>query len=1567
MAISSYGRALGQVALEKTTGAVTSFAQGVKGAFFSQMPAYAAATGFINNISGRASKFDSSKTNSEEIVQEQKKSNVISLDAFRELKLINENTAKQVKLSSMIVDADNRRRMFEEESERERNLYNEKILKALLGLKFNGGKDGKEGSKFPWFLLGSLGAWLIDLDDIIRAIKLPQTLAFLGKNLNKIIKFLGSIVDAFTLGKLGNIFENLKTKFATAFDTGIKSITSAFDNFKTKFLKSLDDVFKNIRLGFKVGELGPEFANLRNLVLSKTGFLGQIGAFFGEMNTRLQPVFKYLQDVGTRLQATFEPIRNFFANLSTKFVKGFQKITDLVQPIFAEGGTLSKLFAPLKSVFKFLGGPITMFFFGLYDFVSGFVNEFKQSESILNSLTNATVELFKGFVTYPLDLLKDITSWIAEKLGFDNFAKTLDSFSFTDMFNDAIYGIIEWAGSVLLKFFDIKPGDVGYETLSGLVDMAKRRAKGSASKSAPPSVDVQQLESTGQAKEIPLSVRNNNPGNLRFSTNLTGQGSVLEGATKGEGGFAKFETPEAGLEAMRRQVALDTQKRGATLRQFIKKYAPPSENDTNKYIDFVSKQTGLNPDDKVPASMIPAVMRSMTQMEGGTAAVGYFYGSKSLGATASTSTTALSSTEKTAPVFDSTLPVVNVPKSSGTMIAQNAPIPVHDTQLTKETEKTTKELQNLKKTTVKQYETQVKNERLRETKRILTPQEKAQEALNKAQENTLNSIDRALTKVFGAILTDTLTPKSYGVGVTAQQASQVGYIGNVLGKATGFDKSVSNALTKAFGKEYGQMLAPAVAGLGKAYANKFALDIGTSLFEGTMGKEGAATITGQIIGNFAKGNKQMAMEQMLYAFTGIPSGPETIAQHFGFKSAADGIKAIAETGSAYLTNQIQDITGFAGKRQEYAKMPDMSKVGYGGMARQSATPILGKEWQASVTRGSLDEGDAGEAEARAYAERLRNKITTEDVVKANDSAIETPAKIDTLEETTNAWGEQHEEVMYETNKADIQTQQAVGAETIGAINNLGTVLASRPSGGGTTISMGGDFMSSFGNFAANMAVAYVGSKLTQGIKNPYLKAAANFGINYAAQNYLLPSLGKSIGINLGAKTAAGTAAGGNIPGMPGGGGGMNAMMYTLMNPISSISTAFAYNTAIGSQQTAMLAAQDAGVMGSYGNIANMGNAFSMANISASLQSPTTLFSNSTTMGQIGQGVGYAYAAYQLTKGDVAGATKTAISTYLMATGNPVLMAIGFALNFLKVGGPKRPTMERAIVVKGNNDISKKFTSKQENIEGDNAKKVADMLDAFLNVAFTTTKNIHAKTKIEPPFVAIGVQFRNERGLYLGLYVEGQRIYPPAYSGGGKEFTYPDPTSDEFNPGQIAGRMARDIRDYYMQGKSEDQMTAITEATKEITRRTFDELAGGKFAGLSTLNTDIPVSAMDSEYNALIRQMETNPEIAASVDSDTGVTTSRMLYNPLTGKYETAAENALAFDAQGRPIIDVGTRGFTMEDLVTHRNTSGGGSMSSSVNVINQDSSSNDNSSTTIIDGGGSNMNLRSESSLITTD
>lgn len=90
-----------------------------------------------------------------------------------------------------------------------------------------------------------------------------------------------------------------------------------------------------------------------------------------------------------------------------------------------------------------------------------------------------------------------------------------------------------------------------------------------------------------------LAHKNYNPGNIRYA----GQ----PGARPGVGGFARFETPEAGYDHIKRQIAID-RDRGLNLSQFITKYAPPTENDTNLYIQQATSELGILPDE--PLSQI---------------------------------------------------------------------------------------------------------------------------------------------------------------------------------------------------------------------------------------------------------------------------------------------------------------------------------------------------------------------------------------------------------------------------------------------------------------------------------------------------------------------------------------------------------------------------------------------------------------------------------------------------------------------------------------------------------------------------------------------------------------------------------------------------------------------------------------------------------------------------------------------------------------------------------------------------------------------------------------------------
>jgi hypothetical protein len=96
--------------------------------------------------------------------------------------------------------------------------------------------------------------------------------------------------------------------------------------------------------------------------------------------------------------------------------------------------------------------------------------------------------------------------------------------------------------------------------------------------------------------------------NLRFA----GQ---VESTGKDDKGYAIFPTPASGWRAAHAQIALDM-ARDLTFREFINKFAPPSENNTDAYLDFVCKEMCVSPEEKLGSVSKYALAGVMARMEG---------------------------------------------------------------------------------------------------------------------------------------------------------------------------------------------------------------------------------------------------------------------------------------------------------------------------------------------------------------------------------------------------------------------------------------------------------------------------------------------------------------------------------------------------------------------------------------------------------------------------------------------------------------------------------------------------------------------------------------------------------------------------------------------------------------------------------------------------------------------------------------------------------------------------------------------------------------------------------------
>ncbi|WP_434627655.1 hypothetical protein [Chromobacterium sp. CV08] len=107
------------------------------------------------------------------------------------------------------------------------------------------------------------------------------------------------------------------------------------------------------------------------------------------------------------------------------------------------------------------------------------------------------------------------------------------------------------------------------------------------------------------AKALPRGVRNNNPGNLQF----VGQAGAVKEAGAG-GRFAVFETPEAGLNAMAKQLVRYGNSGLTSVQSIIRKWAPSSENNTAAYAAAVAKRMGVGANQSLDMGR-PEVIRSL--------------------------------------------------------------------------------------------------------------------------------------------------------------------------------------------------------------------------------------------------------------------------------------------------------------------------------------------------------------------------------------------------------------------------------------------------------------------------------------------------------------------------------------------------------------------------------------------------------------------------------------------------------------------------------------------------------------------------------------------------------------------------------------------------------------------------------------------------------------------------------------------------------------------------------------------------------------------------------------------
>lgn len=128
------------------------------------------------------------------------------------------------------------------------------------------------------------------------------------------------------------------------------------------------------------------------------------------------------------------------------------------------------------------------------------------------------------------------------------------------------------------------------------------------------------LSTAKPATALPVSsgrtraARNRNPGNIRCYEKWQGLAGI------DDKGFCVFETYDLGLRAMIKTLATYYDKGFRTITAIISRYAPYTENPTQKYIEFVEKCSGINRNTTISFGNLDQVfniVRCMVEMESG--------------------------------------------------------------------------------------------------------------------------------------------------------------------------------------------------------------------------------------------------------------------------------------------------------------------------------------------------------------------------------------------------------------------------------------------------------------------------------------------------------------------------------------------------------------------------------------------------------------------------------------------------------------------------------------------------------------------------------------------------------------------------------------------------------------------------------------------------------------------------------------------------------------------------------------------------------------------------------------
>jgi len=145
--------------------------------------------------------------------------------------------------------------------------------------------------------------------------------------------------------------------------------------------------------------------------------------------------------------------------------------TAIAAGLTAIGGVIGLGAAATGAVIVAIVAGILLTAKGLYDAFKSFMDTFKETGSIMESIKQAGIEFVSTIIGLPLDLLKNLTSYLLKKLGFEDIAAKLDSFSFEGLINGFLQNVSDFISNMFTAAIAaFTPSDAFIEKITGIYD-----------------------------------------------------------------------------------------------------------------------------------------------------------------------------------------------------------------------------------------------------------------------------------------------------------------------------------------------------------------------------------------------------------------------------------------------------------------------------------------------------------------------------------------------------------------------------------------------------------------------------------------------------------------------------------------------------------------------------------------------------------------------------------------------------------------------------------------------------------------------------------------------------------------------------------------------------------------------------------------------------------------------------------------------------------------------------------------------------------------------------------------